>query len=78
MVDCYYLYFMLEKEETLNSFKKQFPNLLSSVQIEFRETEKYLDNINIDKDICFDWRVKKLLILWHLNITSRFYDYCYQ
>jgi len=44
---------MLEKEETLNSFKKQFPNLLSSVQIEFR-TEKYLDNINIDKDICFD------------------------
>ena len=40
--------FMLEKEETLNSFKKQFPNLLSSVQIEFRETEKYLDNINID------------------------------
>jgi len=40
MVDCYYLYFILEKEETLNSFKKQFPNLLSSVQIEFRETEK--------------------------------------
>jgi hypothetical protein len=78
MADCYYLYFMLEIEETLNSFKKQFPNLLSSVHIEFRETEKYLDNINIDKDICFDWRVKNLLILWHLNITSRFYDYCYQ
>jgi len=57
------LYFMLEKEKTFNFFKNQFPNL-SSDQIEFRETEKNLNDINIDIDISLDWNVKKLLILW--------------
>ena len=61
-----YLYFKFEKEKTLNFFKEEYPNqyLNTTDQIEFIETEKFLKDIDLDKDFQFDWNNKMLYILW--------------